>query len=85
MLLRFDPLGVDREQLGALKRLADEIAQGPLEMPDPARRWTFPVAFEADGRPQLRNVARATGQSTAHRGQVAAEMVKELGSRIAPT
>ncbi|OWY09339.1 hypothetical protein B6V72_17960 [Thioclava sp. F34-6] len=48
-----------------MKRLADEIAQGPLEMPDPARRWTIPVAFEGDDCPQLRDVARATGQSEA--------------------
>ncbi|WGT52319.1 carboxyltransferase domain-containing protein [Thioclava nitratireducens] len=34
-------------------------------MPDPARRWTFPVAFEGDDRPQPRDVARATGQSEA--------------------
>ncbi|PWE48179.1 hypothetical protein DEM26_19575 [Thioclava sp. NG1] len=34
-------------------------------MPDPARRWTIPVAFEGDDRPQLRDFARATGQSEA--------------------
>ncbi|AQS47163.1 hypothetical protein BMG03_04635 [Thioclava nitratireducens] len=48
-----------------MKRLADEIAQGPLEMPDPARRGTIPVAFGGDDCRQLRDVARATGQSEA--------------------
>lgn len=62
VLLRFDPSAIAPEALVAqLTAMAQEIAQGPLEMPEPARRWTIPVAFGGENGPQLAPVARTLG------------------------
>lgn len=62
VLVRFDAALTDRAGLQArLETLAQQIAQGPLELPEPARRWTIPVAFGAGEGPQLAEVAGALG------------------------
>ncbi len=62
VLVRFDAERTDRAALrSTLERIAGETVQGPLVMPDPARRWTIPVAFGGDQGPQLGQVAQALG------------------------
>lgn len=62
VLVRFDAERTDRAALrSTLERIAGEMVQGPLVMPDPARRWTIPVAFGGDQGPQLSQVAQALG------------------------
>ncbi|SIS49161.1 5-oxoprolinase subunit B family protein [Paracoccus saliphilus] len=64
VLLRFDPARTQRDVLAKeMLARARQIMQGPLDIPDSARRWTIPVAFgDADG-PQLSEVAQAVGCS----------------------
>ncbi|MBY6006666.1 allophanate hydrolase subunit 1 [Salipiger bermudensis] len=65
VLVRFEAAADRAALLTLLQGMAREIASGPLEMPDPARRWTIPVSFgDADG-PQLAQAARAAGLSEA--------------------
>ncbi|MCT4368966.1 carboxyltransferase domain-containing protein [Yangia mangrovi] len=62
VFVRFDAALTDRAGLKAwLETLAQQTAQGPLEMPEPSRRWTIPVAFGAGEGPQLAEVAGALG------------------------
>lgn len=64
VFLRFDPAQVKRDDLAKdLLARAQQIIQGPLATPDPARRWTIPVAFGDENGPQLAEVARAVGCS----------------------
>lgn len=64
VLVRFDAARADRGGLKTwLESLAREVVDGPLEMPEPARRWTIPVAFGAGEGPQLAQVADALGIS----------------------
>lgn len=62
VLVRFDAALADRGGLKAqLEAMATETVQGPLELPEPTRRWTIPVAFGATDGPQLADVAGALG------------------------
>lgn len=62
VLVRFDAAVTDRTRLKAgLEGMARETVNGPLEMPEPTRRWTIPVAFGATDGPQLAQVADALG------------------------
>ncbi|WP_028094851.1 5-oxoprolinase subunit B family protein [Pseudodonghicola xiamenensis] len=64
VLVRFDATLADRSELKTrLETMARETVQGPLELPEPARRWTIPVAFGAEQGPQLAEVAAALGIS----------------------
>lgn len=66
VLLRFDPARARRAELLArgLAR-AQQIARGPLTPPDPARRWTIPVAFGGSEGPHLAQLAQDLGLSAA--------------------
>lgn len=64
VLLRFNPAQTKRDELANdLLARAQQIMQGRLETPDPARRWTIPVTFGDENGPQLAEVARAVGCS----------------------
>ncbi|MBP0481695.1 5-oxoprolinase subunit B family protein [Sagittula salina] len=67
VLVRFDCARTGRADRSALRArmeaMAQEVIAGPLDMPDPARRWTIPVAFGAANGPQLAQVAGAVGTS----------------------
>lgn len=64
LLMRFDPAKTRRAALmrEGLER-ATCIARSRLERPEPARRWTIPVAFGGTDGPQLGDVANTLGQS----------------------
>ncbi|MEQ3624507.1 MAG: carboxyltransferase domain-containing protein [Celeribacter sp.] len=63
VLARFDAQA-DREGIKAqLQTLAQQVAEGPHDLPEPARRWTIPIAFGGDEGPQLAQVASALGLS----------------------
>lgn len=60
VLLRFNPAETTRRNLAdALLSRAQKILRGPQDIPDPARRWTIPVAFGGSEGPQLDEVSQA--------------------------
>ncbi|MDP0928141.1 carboxyltransferase domain-containing protein [Paracoccus onubensis] len=62
VLLRFDPAKTARTVLAEeLLTRAQRIRQRAQDIPDPARRWTIPVAFGEEYGPQLDEVAQAVG------------------------
>ena len=62
LTVHFDPLRVDREQLG--EHLL-QCAQAETQKSALVRRWQIPVAFGAEFGPDLASVAQATGRSAA--------------------
>lgn len=64
VLLRFDSAETTRTALAdELLGRARNILREAQETPDPARRWTIPVAFGGAEGPQLEEVAQAVGSS----------------------
>ena len=62
VLLRFDPEKTTRTALAEeLLARARRIWQHAQDRPEPARRWTIPVAFGAEYGPQLEEVAQIVG------------------------
>jgi KipI family sensor histidine kinase inhibitor len=64
LLVRFDLSIADIAAMAAtLNALSQEIAQGALTIPEPARRWIIPTAFGDESGPQLAEIAKRLGLS----------------------